>query len=52
MGQKWATKRKTLKDKMEDDPAKVIYGIICAILVVAAIVYAAVTGTAPDNNGF
>lgn len=50
MGRKWVTKRRTSKAK--DDIPKLLYGLTCAAIVIAAIIYSIVTGTAPDNSGF
>lgn len=52
MGNKWVTKRTKLKDKWNEDPAKVMYEVVCVLLIVAAIIYSVITGTAPDNSGF
>jgi hypothetical protein len=50
LGRRWVTKRKTLK--AERDIPKLVYELVCVLLVIAAIIYAVVTGTAPDNSGF
>lgn len=53
MGRKWGTRKKTSKvDWNEVDIPKMLYGITCVGLVVAAIIYAIVTGSAPENSGF
>ena len=49
---RWGTGKKR-SGKWEDvDKVKFFFELFCVGLVLAAIVYAAVTGTGPENTGF